>query len=77
MSDNMTPMVGVVMGSQSDWATMKHATLTLDKLGIGHDARVISAHRTPSGATLALLRARLPRCCCRHCRRTTGHRSTV
>ena len=47
MSDNTTPLVGVVMGSQSDWATMKHATLTLDKLGIGHDARVISAHRTP------------------------------
>jgi 5-(carboxyamino)imidazole ribonucleotide mutase len=47
MSDNSGPMVGVVMGSQSDWATMQHANLTLDKLGIANEARVISAHRTP------------------------------
>src|SRR6202521_879028 len=35
------------MGSQSDWATMKHAGDTLDALGIGYDARIVSAHRTP------------------------------
>ncbi len=35
------------MGSQSDWATMKHAALTLDALGIGHHDRIVSAHRTP------------------------------
>ena len=35
------------MGSQSDWATMKHAAETLDKLGIAHDDRIVSAHRTP------------------------------
>ena len=35
------------MGSQSDWATMKHAAVTLDALGIAHDDRIVSAHRTP------------------------------
>ncbi|MEI2733513.1 MAG: 5-(carboxyamino)imidazole ribonucleotide mutase [Rhodoblastus sp.] len=35
------------MGSQSDWATMRHASETLDALGIAHDARIVSAHRTP------------------------------
>jgi 5-(carboxyamino)imidazole ribonucleotide mutase len=35
------------MGSQSDWATMKHAADTLEALGIGHDRRIVSAHRTP------------------------------
>jgi 5-(carboxyamino)imidazole ribonucleotide mutase len=35
------------MGSQSDWATMKHAAETLDSLGIAHDDRIVSAHRTP------------------------------
>ena len=35
------------MGSQSDWATMKHAADTLDALGIAHDSRIVSAHRTP------------------------------
>jgi 5-(carboxyamino)imidazole ribonucleotide mutase len=39
--------VAIIMGSQSDWATMKHAADTLDELGIGHEARIISAHRTP------------------------------
>jgi 5-(carboxyamino)imidazole ribonucleotide mutase len=39
--------VAVIMGSQSDWATMKHATDTLDALGIAYDARIVSAHRTP------------------------------
>ncbi len=41
------PLVGVIMGSQSDWETMRHAAETLTKLGIAHEARVVSAHRTP------------------------------
>jgi 5-(carboxyamino)imidazole ribonucleotide mutase len=41
------PSVAIVMGSQSDWATMKHAAETLDALGIAHDDRIVSAHRTP------------------------------
>jgi 5-(carboxyamino)imidazole ribonucleotide mutase len=41
------PPVAIVMGSQSDWATMKHAADTLDALRIGHDDRIVSAHRTP------------------------------
>ena len=40
-------LIGVVMGSTSDWETMQHATQTLDKLGVGYEARVVSAHRTP------------------------------
>ena len=39
--------VGIVMGSQSDWDTMRHAADTLDKLGIAHERRIVSAHRTP------------------------------
>ncbi|MCZ7677061.1 MAG: 5-(carboxyamino)imidazole ribonucleotide mutase [Roseovarius sp.] len=39
--------VGIVMGSQSDWATMKHAAQVLDELGVAHEARIVSAHRTP------------------------------
>lgn len=41
------PLVGIIMGSQSDWPTMKRATQTLDELGVGHESRIISAHRTP------------------------------
>ena len=41
------PLVGVIMGSQSDWATMRHATETLAALGVPFEARIISAHRTP------------------------------
>ena len=44
----MTPKpVAIIMGSQSDWATMKHAAKTLDALGIGYEACIVSAHRTP------------------------------
>ena len=43
----MTPVVGIIMGSQSDWATMKEAALILDQLGVGYEARIVSAHRTP------------------------------
>jgi 5-(carboxyamino)imidazole ribonucleotide mutase len=39
--------VAIIMGSQSDWATMRHAAQTLDALGVAHDARIVSAHRTP------------------------------
>jgi 5-(carboxyamino)imidazole ribonucleotide mutase len=42
-----TPPVAIIMGSQSDWATMKHAAEVLDALQIGYDALIISAHRTP------------------------------
>jgi len=45
MSDQ--PKVGVVMGSQSDWETMSHATTILDALAVDYEARIISAHRTP------------------------------
>ena len=41
------PLVGVVMGSRSDWETMQHASARLDALGIAHEVRVVSAHRTP------------------------------
>jgi 5-(carboxyamino)imidazole ribonucleotide mutase len=39
--------VGIIMGSRSDWETMRHAAETLDKLGVAHETRVVSAHRTP------------------------------
>ena len=42
-----TPMVGVVMGSRSDWETMQHAVEKLEALGVPHEVRVVSAHRTP------------------------------
>ena len=41
------PKVAIIMGSQSDWATLRHAADTLDALGIAHEARIVSAHRTP------------------------------
>ena len=43
----MKPLVGVIMGSKSDWSTMSHAAATLETLGIAHEVRVVSAHRTP------------------------------
>src|SRR5689334_5224539 len=39
--------VGIIMGSQSDWETMQHAASTLERLGIGYETRIVSAHRTP------------------------------
>ena len=42
------PVVAVIMGSQSDWDTMKHADETLAQFGVAHESRVISAHRSPS-----------------------------
>ena len=41
------PLVGIIMGSKSDWETMRHAAETLDALAIPHEAKVVSAHRTP------------------------------
>jgi 5-(carboxyamino)imidazole ribonucleotide mutase len=41
------PPIAIIMGSQSDWATMRHAAETLQALGIAYDARIVSAHRTP------------------------------
>ncbi len=43
----MISKIGIIMGSQSDWATMRHASETLEALDIAHDVRVVSAHRTP------------------------------
>ena len=43
----MTVPVGIIMGSQSDWATMKEAATVLDELGVAYEARIVSAHRTP------------------------------
>lgn len=43
----MTALVGIVMGSRSDWDTMKWAADVLDELGVAHEVRVVSAHRTP------------------------------
>ena len=43
----MQALVGIIMGSTSDWETLRHAAETLDKLGVPHEVRVVSAHRTP------------------------------
>lgn len=45
--DNSKVLVGIIMGSQSDWDTMRHAAETLDSLGVPNETRVVSAHRTP------------------------------
>ncbi|WP_262694024.1 5-(carboxyamino)imidazole ribonucleotide mutase [Kordiimonas aquimaris] len=46
MSEAM-PIVGIIMGSQSDWPTMKHTAGVLDELGVAYEAKIVSAHRTP------------------------------
>src|SRR5215208_1317273 len=43
----MQPLVGIIMGSQSDWETLSHAADTLTRLGVPHEVKVVSAHRTP------------------------------
>jgi 5-(carboxyamino)imidazole ribonucleotide mutase len=43
----MKPLVGIIMGSRSDWETLRHAAETLEQLGVPHEVRVVSAHRTP------------------------------
>jgi 5-(carboxyamino)imidazole ribonucleotide mutase len=47
MHPTLSPVVGIIMGSQSDWATLRHAAETLASLGVAHETRIISAHRTP------------------------------
>lgn len=47
MSADTKPLVGIIMGSTSDWETMQHAAQTLEELGVPHETRVVSAHRTP------------------------------
>jgi 5-(carboxyamino)imidazole ribonucleotide mutase len=41
------PLVGIIMGSKSDWETMRHAAETLDQLGVAYETKIVSAHRTP------------------------------
>jgi 5-(carboxyamino)imidazole ribonucleotide mutase len=43
----MQPLIGIVMGSKSDWETMRHAGETLTRFGVPHEAKIVSAHRTP------------------------------
>src|SRR5437879_160549 len=43
----MSPLVGIIMGSKSDWETMRHAAETLAEFGVAHETRIVSAHRTP------------------------------
>jgi 5-(carboxyamino)imidazole ribonucleotide mutase len=47
MSDTPAPLVGLIMGSVSDWDTMKHAASVLEQFGVAYERRVVSAHRTP------------------------------
>ncbi len=47
MTPPTTPLVGIIMGSKSDWDTLRHAAVALDRLGVPHEVRVVSAHRTP------------------------------
>jgi 5-(carboxyamino)imidazole ribonucleotide mutase len=54
------PLVGILMGSKSDWETMKAASETLAKFGVAHECRVLSAHRTPA-ATVEYVQAAEPR----------------
>ncbi|MCL4811667.1 MAG: 5-(carboxyamino)imidazole ribonucleotide mutase [Vicinamibacteraceae bacterium] len=48
MSDPVAPLVGIIMGSKSDWETMKHAADVLARFDVPHERRVVSAHRTPA-----------------------------
>ena len=47
MASSAGPLVGIIMGSQSDWVTLRHAAQMLDRLAIAHEVRIVSAHRTP------------------------------
>ena len=51
MSQDTRPLVGVLMGSKSDWETMRHADEALTRFGVPHECRVLSAHRTPHDTT--------------------------
>lgn len=48
MTTTESPLVGIIMGSQSDWATMRAAATVLRELGVPHETRIVSAHRTPA-----------------------------
>jgi 5-(carboxyamino)imidazole ribonucleotide mutase len=48
MADDEAPLVGIIMGSRSDWETMRHAAELLAEFGVPHETRVVSAHRTPA-----------------------------
>jgi len=45
--DNRAPLVGIIMGSQSDWPTLQHAARVLEELAVAYETRIVSAHRTP------------------------------
>ena len=47
MTNDATPLIGVIMGSKSDWETMREAAQTLAQFGVAHECRIVSAHRTP------------------------------
>jgi 5-(carboxyamino)imidazole ribonucleotide mutase len=47
VDSTQTPLVGIVMGSRSDWETLRHASEMLDRFGVPHERRIVSAHRTP------------------------------
>jgi 5-(carboxyamino)imidazole ribonucleotide mutase len=51
MTDETTPLVAVIMGSKSDWETMRHADEMLTRFGVPHECRIVSAHRTPAWLT--------------------------
>jgi 5-(carboxyamino)imidazole ribonucleotide mutase len=51
MIDQTQPLVAVIMGSKSDWETMRHADEVLTRFGVPHECRIVSAHRTPSWLT--------------------------
>ena len=51
MSDDAKPLVAVIMGSKSDWDTMRHADEVLTRFGVPHECRIVSAHRTPAWLT--------------------------
>src|SRR5262249_31011750 len=46
-SSSKKPIIGIAMGSQSDWETMQHAAAKLDEFGVGYEVNIVSAHRTP------------------------------
>jgi 5-(carboxyamino)imidazole ribonucleotide mutase len=60
MSKTQKPLVGIIMGSKSDWDTMRHAHETLERFGVAHECSVLSAHRTP-GATAEYVSGAEPR----------------
>ncbi len=51
MIDDTKPLVAVIMGSKSDWETMRHADEVLTRFGVPHECRIVSAHRTPAWLT--------------------------